>query len=145
MAFVKLDCGILDSTLWVDKDARDIFITAILMAEPRQIDQPTPQLEVRNLQTTGFMVPPGWGTVRPCGWHRHYPPSRNGPGTRFGRIGALNPTPDSESRSPDFDGRRLVRIDGGYIVLKLPEHRQKDHTAAETQARDTARKPFITV
>jgi hypothetical protein len=42
---------------------------------------------------------------------------------------------DKESRSKDFGGRRLVRVDGGYIVLNFIKYREKDHTNAERQRR----------
>jgi hypothetical protein len=60
MPFVKLDTGILDSTLWEDRVGRDVFITALLLAEPKERIQPTPQIAVRSLEETGFVVPPGW-------------------------------------------------------------------------------------
>src|SRR3990167_930952 len=44
MPFVKLDCGILDSTLWFDRDARDVFLTALLMAVPYEVRESTPTI-----------------------------------------------------------------------------------------------------
>ena len=46
MPFVKLDCGILDSTLWLARPERDIFLTALLMAEPFELRDPVSQLEI---------------------------------------------------------------------------------------------------
>jgi hypothetical protein len=46
MPFVKLDCGILDSSVWVDRPQRDLFITALLMAQPFELDEETPQYHV---------------------------------------------------------------------------------------------------
>ena len=60
MAFVKLDTKILDSTLWIERDLREIFITALLMAEPREFKDPTRQIEVGQLEFTDFEAPPGW-------------------------------------------------------------------------------------
>ena len=40
-------------------------------------------------------------------------------------------SPEAESRSRDYDGRRLVRVDGGYIVLNFMKYRDKDFGAAE--------------
>ena len=138
MPFVKLDCGILDSTLWVDREAREVFVTALLMAEPWEIKEPTPQINVRDLSCTGFSVPVGWygflhaagsGIVR-----------RSGLSSKEGldaleRLGA----PDAESRSHDFDGRRLVRVDGGFVVLNYDKYRKRDYTNADRQARHRAR------
>ncbi len=134
MAFVKLDCGILNSTLWVDRDAREVFITALLMAVPGELDAPTPQLEVNALKETGWAVPPGWyglvpaagiGIVQRCGLEE----SRGL--AALERLGS----PEPSSRTREFDGRRLVRIDGGYVVLNFDKYRQKDHSAAERSRR----------
>ena len=57
MSFVKLDCGILDSSLWPDREAREVFLTALLMAKPRVLKEPMAQIEVRALAPTGFVVP----------------------------------------------------------------------------------------
>ena len=60
MPFVKLDCGILRSTLWMDRDAREVFITALLMAEPVEYSEPLPEIATRSLDYTGWVAPPGW-------------------------------------------------------------------------------------
>lgn len=139
MAFVKLDCGILNSTLWVEREPRDVFITALLMAVPFEVTQPMPQFRVNSIEPTGFVVPPGWyGFVEAAG-----------PG--IVRRAIADPVlgmqaleklgePDLESRSADFDGRRLVRVDGGYIVLNYMKYREKDNTAAVRQQRYRQRK-----
>ena len=129
MPFVKLDSGILDSTLWLQKDQRDIFITALLMATPEQFDAPTPQLEVDSLKETGFTVPPGWyGFV-----------AASGPGIlrramveKEAGMKALKELgePEEESRSHEHEGRRMVRVNGGYLLLNYMRFRDKDHSAA---------------
>jgi hypothetical protein len=130
MSFVKLDCGMLDSTIWVDREARELFITALLMAKPKQVNEPIGQLAVRTLERTGFVVPPGWygfisaagpGIVRRAGMDLESGLSA------LERLGA----PELDSRTPDFEGRRLVRVDGGYIALNYMQYRDKDHTAAD--------------
>lgn len=130
MAFVKLDTGILDSTLWFKKDQRDVFLTAMLMAVPRELKEPTPQLQVDTLDGTGFTVPPGWyGFV-----------SASGPGILHRAMVAQGPgmdalkslgEPELESRSQDYEGRRVVRVDGGYIVLNYMRFRDHDYAAAD--------------
>lgn len=138
MPYVKLDCGMLDSTTWFDKDGRDIFITALLMATPKEFDDPLEQLEVNSLNQTGWSVPAGWygfvdaaslGIIKRCGL-----PVEDGL-EALERLGS----PEVESRSQSFDGRRLVRIDGGFVVLNYINYREKDHTAAERQRRFRAR------
>lgn len=134
MAFVKLDCGMLDSTTWFDKDGRDIFITALLMATPKEFDEPKPQIEINSLNETGWSVPSGWygfvdaaslGIIHRCG-------ISNERGLQaLERLGS----PEIESRSQAFDGRRMVRIDGGFVILNYIDYREKDHTAAERQRR----------
>lgn len=136
MSFVKLDCGILNSTLWIERGPRDIFITALLMAEPREILEPMPQLRagVDCIEETGFVVPPGWYGFVPA----------SGPGiVRMAMtlndegLAALISLgePDPESRSHDFEGRRLIRVDGGYIVLNYIAYREKDATTADRSKR----------
>lgn len=134
MAFVKLDCGILNSTLWFERECREVFITALLMAEPHELVQPTPQIAVGSLEHTGWMVPPGWyGFVEAAGvgiLHRARVPEDVG-------LEALKQLgdPDEMSRSSDFEGRRLVRVDGGFLVLNYMKYRDRDYTTAERSRR----------
>ncbi len=134
MSFVKLDCGILDSTIWVDREAREVFITALLMAKPRQINECMEQISVRTLEPTGFVLPPGWygwiaaagsGIVRRAGVEIETGLSA------LERLGA----PEMDSRTPDFEGRRLIRVARGYIALNYMQYREKDHTAADRMRR----------
>ena len=129
MAFVKLDCRILDSTLWPDREARELFITALLMAKPCMLLTVTPSLRVRELTETGFEVPPGRygmvdaassGIIRRAGMELE-------PGlAALERLGE----PEPLTTSAAYAGRRLVRVDGGFIVLNFAKYRDKDHTAA---------------
>lgn len=134
MAFVKLDCGILDSTLWLDRDARELFITALLMAEPFELREPAIQIKIRTLEETGFVVPLGWyGMVHAASLgiiHRSGMDTERGL-TALEKLG----DPEMESRTPDFDGRRMVRVSGGFIVLNFAKFREKDHTSAERSKR----------
>lgn len=139
MAFVKLDCGMLDSTIWFDREARELFITALLMAEPYEVKEPIGQLEIRTLENTGFVVPPGWyGFIRAAGVGII---KRAGMEVESG-LSALERlgSPENDSRTPDFEGRRLVRVDGGFIALNFVKYREKDHTAAERSRRYRQRK-----
>ena len=139
MAFVKLDTKILDSTLWIERDCREMFITALLLAHPYELVEPTPQIEVRTLALTGFMVPVGWYGFVPAagvGIARRAMVDQEIGMIALERLGS----PDPESRSPEFDGRRLVRVDGGYIVLNFIKYREKDTTAAERSKRWRDRK-----
>lgn len=140
MPFVKLDCGILSSTIWDDHDARIVFITALLMAEPREFREPVPQIHVRKLEHTGWSAEPGWygfvpaagvGIIKRAG----------GLSTEDGydaleRLGS----PEQESRSQDHDGRRLIRVNGGYLILNYDKYRERDYTSAERSRRFRERK-----
>jgi hypothetical protein len=159
MAFVKLDTAILESTLWIDRAARDIFITALLMAEPREITKPMPQYYADRIEQTGFSVPPGWyGFVAAAGVGiaRRAFVEQDEAMMALETLGSTDP----HSRSPEFGGRRLVRVDGGitgwrrvtasdlrtstensrFIVLNFFKYRDKDYTAAERMAKLRARR-----
>lgn len=134
MSFVKLDTRILDSTLWLDRDQRDVFVTALLMAEPYELPEPAEQLEVDSLEPTGYVVPAGWyGLVAAAG------PGivRRALVAPEGGVEALCAlgSPDPESRTSAFEGRRLVRVNGGYLILNYMRFRDRDETAAQRMRR----------
>lgn len=134
MPFVKLDAAILESSLWLDSDATRVFLTALLMAEPYVLESEAPQLAVRDLTATGWSVPPGrYGLVRAAGTgivHRARVDTDRG-------LAALERlcSPDPESRSTAYEGRRLARLDGGYVVLNYAAYRDRDYTAAARMRR----------
>lgn len=139
MPFVKLDTGILDSSLWVDKDARDVFLTSLLMAAPIELDEDTEQIEVRSFKKTGWIIPAGWygmvSAAAPGIIARSGVPIDDG-------MRALERccSPDPDSRTPDHEGRRMARIPGGYVILNFDLYRQKDYTSADRSARYRERK-----
>ena len=139
MAFVKLDTGILDSTLWLERELREVFVTALLMAEPREFREPIAELQTRATKPTGWQIPPGWyGFVKAAGpgiVHRSLVPMSAG----MVALEKLS-TGDAESRSNAFGGRRMVRVDGGFVILNYMKYREKDHTAAERSRRYRERK-----
>lgn len=131
---MKLDTGILTSTLWVDRDGREVFITALLMAEPFEVMEPLQQMEVQTMKETGWVVPPGWyGFVRAAGVGitRMAGVDRESGLAALERMGL----PEPDSRSKEFDGRRLVRVDGGYIILNYFKYRDRDYGAADRMRR----------
>ena len=139
MAFAKLDVAILNSTLWIDRDARDLFITALLMAAPQDYPEPVPQIAVRSLDETGWKAPAGWygfvpaagvGIIRASGC----PLEEGYKGLE--RLGS----PEPDSRSQEFEGRRMIRVDGGFMVLNYMKYRDRDHSAADRMRRLRARK-----
>ena len=142
MPFVKLDCGILNSTLWFERLGREIFITALLMAEPLELTEEEPQIAVRSLDHTGWKVPPGdYGFVPAAGIgiiRRAMIPEEDVQ-SALDALAMLG-DPEQASRTQDFEGRRMVRIDGGFIILNFDKYRERDYTAAARQARYRERK-----
>lgn len=134
MPFVKLDCSMLNSSIWGEKVQRNLFITALLMAEPFEAREPLPQIEINSLDFTGWCVPPGWyGFVRAARTgliHRAMEEREEGLAAMV-KLGE----PDQESKSKSHEGRRLVRVNGGFVVLNFMEYRERDYTAAERQKR----------
>jgi hypothetical protein len=139
MGFVKLDTGLLDSSLWDDKVARDVFLTALLMSLPFEATDPIQALELHQLVTSGFVVPPGWyGMVESSGKgivRRSLSDLDEGMAA-LERLGA----PDPASRSSAFDGRRLVRVGRGFLVLNFFVYRDRDYTSAVRSKRYRDRK-----
>ncbi len=134
MAYVKLDKDILTSSLWMDSDVALLFITALLLVEPREFTEPMPELETDQLKETGFVIPSGWyGFVPASGIglisHAKLPAKRG--------IKALImlASPDRQSRSQEYAGRRLVRVNGGFIMLNYVRFREKDHLVVERMRR----------
>lgn len=144
-SFVKVDCGILDSSLYYAdrRDQRSMFLTSLWMARPFELTQPTPQIHVREIKPTGWIVPAGWyGLVRASAigiMQRDGIDREKGVDAGYAALEALG-APDADSRSQDYDGRRLVRIDGGYLVLNYFAYRDRDYTAAERMRRMRSRK-----
>ena len=48
-------------------------------------------------------------------------------------------SPDDESRTPDNQGKRIEKVDGGYRVLNYEKYRERDYTAAERMRRKRER------
>lgn len=132
--FVKLDAGILDSSLWPQVEPRTVFLTALLMARPVELTEPVEALQVRTLDRLGLTIPAGWyGLVEASGIGIA---GRAGLTIDAG-LSALErlASPDPDSRTPDFDGRRMVRIPGGWLVLNFMRYRERDYRAAERMRR----------
>jgi len=134
MPFVKLDCNILNSSLWIDRDAREVFITALLMAVPYDLDEETQEYGIGSNEPTGWMVPPGeYGFVAAASVGICRQACVEEDKGMAALIRLAQPEPDS--RTPSFDGRRMVRVDGGFVILNFRKYRDKDHTAAARQRR----------
>ncbi len=138
MAFVKLDCRTLDSSLWPDHEACRLFFTALMMAVPKKFESGLPQIAVDTLEETGFVAPPGWyGFVEAAGVgivRRAMMDEKVGLAALV-RLGSA----EEASRSSEYEGRRMIRVNGGYLILNYWAYREKDHTAAIRQKRHRAK------
>lgn len=144
MAFVKLHTKLLDSSLWLDRDARDIFITALLMAQPVTLDEPSDAIHCRKLAPLGFTVPPGnYGFVPAAGPAIVRRAMVDDQEIGVAALERLS-QPEADSRSEEHEGRRLVRINGGYLVLNYEKYRKKDETAGERMRRWRAKQNAVT-
>ncbi len=139
MPFVKLDTAIRTSSLWVDRDLRSVFLTALVMAEVYENTEPTPTIQIRSLEPGDCTVPPGWyGYVRAAGIGiiREDQCEVDTGYVCLERLAA----PDPESRTEDHEGRRMVRINGGFLILNYFKFRDQDFTAADRMRKLRARK-----
>jgi hypothetical protein len=114
MPYVKLDTGILDSTLWLsDANVRVVFITMLAMAKPDGVCEATAPGIARRANLSIESVRSALRELE---------------------------APDEDSRSLDQEGRRIVRVDGGYFIVNYEKYRQKDHTAAERKRKERAQR-----
>lgn len=130
MAFVKLDDGLLQSTVWEMKPDRDVWITCLLMARPKIFAHALKEIAPDSTKETGFELPAGtYGFI-----------AASGPGIcraaivdRDAGLKALQrfTEPEAESRSAEYEGRRLIRVSGGYVVLNYMPYREKGSSGAE--------------
>src|SRR3990167_5637693 len=86
------------------------------------------------------MVPPGWyGFVPAAGIgiiRRALVTDLEAGMVALEQLGS----PEPESRSQEFEGRRLVRVDGGYVALNYDKYRERDFSGADRQRRYRLRK-----
>src|SRR5687768_12064759 len=118
MAYVKLDCDMITSSIWWEKPQRDLFITALLMAEPRELREPMRTVRVDSTEFDDWTVPAGWyGFVRAAGVGI----MKFAGVSREDGMPALQAlaSPDPSSKSQAFEGRRMVRVDGGFVILNF--------------------------
>jgi hypothetical protein len=109
MSYTKLDNAILDSSIWLeDSDTCKLWITLLAMAD------------------ANGMV---WATSPGISGRSHVPLDK----TRTALNIFLSPDPDSKSSKNE--GRRIARVEGGYLILNYEDYRIKDHTNAARQQR----------
>jgi hypothetical protein len=106
MTFAKLDNGITKSSIWSEPyHVRVVWIS--FLAEKDE---------------TGFVAGSRSGMIRVC----------NVSPEEFDEAIRILSSPDPDSRTPDFEGRRIDIVEGGWIVLNhekytLPENIRKEN------------------
>jgi hypothetical protein len=103
--FAKLDNGILDSSLWSEPPStRCVWITFLAKKDEN-----------------GFVASSYSGMQR----------ASNVTLQEFDAAIKTLESPDKDSRTPDFDGRRIEKIDGGWVVLNHEKYRLHDDVVRE--------------
>lgn len=115
MAFVKLDQGILLSSIWSEApEVRVVWITLLALAD---------QNGMVAASATGIAKMAGMPLDTVCS------------------ALELFQAPDPHSRTPDDEGRRLARVDGGYVLLNYAKYRDaKDIETRREQVREAVRR-----
>jgi hypothetical protein len=97
MGFTKLDSGIVQSSIWSESLAtRVLWVTMLAMANH-----------------VGFVGASRSGLVR----------TANIPEDDFDEALVCLSSPDPDSRTPEHDGRRIEKIDGGWNILNYRKYR----------------------
>lgn len=105
MPFVKLNCNILYSSIWAENaETCKVWITLLAMAD-----------------CSGMVAATAPGIARIANI------------SLDATAMALQSfeSPDEYSKSQDDDGRRIRRVDGGYLILNYDKYRERDNTAYE--------------
>jgi len=98
MGFTKLDSGIIDSSIWAEPLATRIVWVTFLAKSNRN----------------GFVGASQSGMLR----------ASNVPEKDFQAAIDILEAPDSDSRSKEFDGRRIEKVPGGWQILNYAKYRQ---------------------
>lgn len=117
MGFAKLDYGIIYSSLWNEPiETRLVWIAMLAMCDKDGFVECTPS-----------------GLFRICNM-----PSREA----FDKAICTLESPDPESRTPDNEGRRIERVDGGWIILNYAAYRKKIYTQERKQIQRESSKKY---
>lgn len=109
MGFTKLDSGIIDSSIWSEPLAiRVVWVTFLAKANYH-----------------GIVKASRSGMIR----------SSNVSEKDFDRALKVLESPDSDSRSPEFDGRRIEKIEGGWLVLNYKKYREYSYSESPVAIR----------
>ncbi|HET8688059.1 MAG TPA: hypothetical protein VFM18_15600, partial [Methanosarcina sp.] len=105
MTFSKLDSSITESSLW----SEDLHVRIVFLSFLARKDE------------TGFVSGARSGLIRVC----------NVTAEQFDDAIIKLSSPDPESKTPDFEGRRIAKCDGGYVVLNAEKYRLPEETKKE--------------
>ena len=112
------------------------------MAEPREFTASEPTIKVKSLDPDDFIVPPGWyGFVSAAG-PGIVRQANVDPVEGMDALEALS-RPEINSRSQEYGGRRMVRVNHGYVVLNFMRYRDYDHSAKDRMRRLRERKKSV--
>ncbi len=116
MPYIEIDREILYSSLWPDKTAFRIFFVALCLSRPKDYGFPVSQINLYDFNPTGWSAPPdtyGYvsaasdGLIDIAGYD-------TADGVKA--LTALG-SPDYSSKSRANDGRRMIRIETGFLIL----------------------------
>lgn len=104
MTFAKLDEGITKSSIW----SEPLHVRVVWISFLAEKDE------------SGFVAASRSGMIRIC----------NVTPEQFDDAEKILSSPDEDSRTPDYEGRRIAKVDGGWIVLnhekyRLPENEKR--------------------
>lgn len=129
MAWIKLDKSIMASSVWRPRELRTTWVTMLLMAEPITNDKPSQAYHPVSGEPT-WVVPPGrYGIV-----HASSDGIAGSDGLSVeecdGYLVMLS-EPEKRSRTQAHGGRRIARIDGGFLILNYAKYRDAQETSIE--------------
>ena len=145
MPFIKLDVGTLDSSIWTDDLGFKMLMGVSMKAVPILFEAAVEVLDPMTMKPAGWSVPPGWyGFARVSGpWIARQ--CRMGSEEERTAAFVRLCSPEEESRSKEFEGRRIARVNGGYVVLNFMKYRDFDYGAADRMRLLRARKKASSV
>ena len=105
MTFAKLDHGIIFSSLWgLDYHVRIVFVTMLALKDEN-----------------GFVRSSFTGLLR----------ASNVLANELSEALTVLESPDPDSRTPDHEGRRIMKVDGGWLVLNHEQYRTSESEQRE--------------
>lgn len=109
MGFTKLDSGIIHSSIWAQPEYVRVVWTTILAVKNK----------------IGIVECAVSGLRRACNL-------TNDPnGEKFNEAIKILESPDPESRSSEYDGRRIKKIEGGWLVLNSKKYRDMEYQTTQ--------------